>query len=838
METNARVSTTPAGVSMESIARQLRFAARKLARAPLFTATAVLTLALGIGANTAIFSVVNGVLLKPLPYEEPEELLGLWNTAPGLDFEILNQSAALYFTYRSEAQTLDDVAMWASRGGQITGVEEPEEVEALLVTDGFFPVLGVGAVVGRTFSAIDDAPGAPPTAMLSYGYWQRAFGGDPNALGRTVTMNGTSREIIGVAPQGFTFLDTDPEIFYPAGFNEAETMMGQFSYQMIGRMKPGVSIEQVTTETDRLARVAVDRYPGPVTQPMLDQAGFGTVNRPLKEDLVGNVRNVLWVLLGTVGMVLLIACANVANLFLVRAEGRVRDVAVRTALGADRREITGQFLAESVLLSLLGGAVGVLLAFVGLRVLRAMGPGELPRLEQVGVDPTVLLFTVLVSLVAGVVFGLVPLLRYGRPDLVPALKEGGRGGSAGRERRRMQGSLVVAQIALAMVLLIGSGLMIRSFQALRNVDLGLDAPEEMLMFRVAIPSATKPGVDETVEAFRQMENALKAIPGVTAVGTINGAPLGGNQSNDPVFLEGAPLAEGELPPIRRFTNVMPGYFDAMGIPLVAGRDLDWPDLSERRLVVVVSENFALENWESPQAALGKRVSAINISGGEPVWHEIVGVVGDVHMNGLDQEAPGTMYWPLVQGDLYGQGTELRRSVTFAVRANPAVLPTLLPRAQEAIWSVERVPLAGATTMVARVKRSMARTSFTLVMLLIAAGVALVLGTIGIYGVISYAVSQRTREIGVRMALGAQQGDVSQMVLRQGLVLAGIGVVVGVFAAVGLSRLIQSLLFGVEAMDLPTYGAVALTLAMVAALASWLPARRAAGVDPAVTLREE
>jgi len=823
---------------MESVTRQFRFAIRKLLRAPLFSITAIVTLAVGIGANTAIFSVVNGVLLKPLPYDEPGQLIGLWNTAPGLNFDILNQSPATYLTYRADTQTLEDVALWATRSAQITGIDEPEQVEALLVTDGFFPTLRAGTALGRSFSAEDDSPGAPPTAMLSYGYWQRAYGGANDVLGRTITMNGTTREIIGIAPEGFSFLDTDPEIFYPPRFDPAEVMMGQFSYQMIGRMQPGVALEQVTPEIERLARTAVDRYPGPVTHTMLDQANFGTINRPLKEDLVGNVRGVLWVLLGTVGMVLLIACANVANLFLVRAEGRVRDVAVRTALGADRREIVGQFLAESVLLSVLGGLVGVMLAFGGLSLLRAIGPGELPRLDQISVDPAVLGFTLLITLVAGVLFGIVPLLRYGRPDLVPALKEGGRGGSAGRDRRRMQGSLVVAQIALAMVLLIGSGLMIRSFQALRNVDPGFEAPKEMFVFSVSIPSAARPGPEETVEAFRQMQESLNAIPGVISVGAINGAPLSGNESNDPIFREDAPVAEGELPPIRRFTYVLPGYFDAMGIPLVAGRDLEWSDLVDQRGLVVVSEAFARENWNEPQRALGQRVSALNIEGGAPVWQEIIGVVGDVHIDGLDQEPPTTMYWPIILPDMYGLGTELRRGVTFIVRANEAVLPTLLPQAQAAIWSVERVPLAGVTTMDVQVRRSMARTSFTLVMLLIAAGVALLLGTIGIYGVISYAVSQRTREIGVRMALGAQRGDVSQMVLRQGLVLAGLGVVVGFVGSLGLSRAMSSLLFGVQPIDAPTYGMVALTLALVAGLASWMPARRAAGVDPAVTLREE
>lgn len=824
---------------MDRLSRHLKLAARKLLRAPLFTITAAITLAIGIGANTAIFSVVNSVLLKALPYEQPDRLVGLWNTAPGLGFDILNQAPASYLTYRADTRTLEDIGLWASNGAQITGLDQPEQVETLMVTDGFFPTLGVGTAVGRTFSAEDDAFGAAQTVMLSHAYWQRTFGGDPDVIGRTLTMNGTPREIIGVAPAGFTFLDRTPEVFFPAAFNESEVQMGNFSYQLFARMKPGVTIEQVDAELTQLMNVAIDRYPGPVTHSMLEQAQFATVTRPLKEDLVGDVRPVLLVLLGTVGMVLLIACANVANLFLVRAEGRTRDVAVRTALGADRGEIARQFLSESVLLGLAGGAAGIVLAFGGLKLLTALGPAQLPRLAQIGLDPTALGFTLIVSIVAGLLFGIVPLLRYGRPDLVPSLKEGGRGGGAGRDRRRAQNVLVIAQVALALVLLVGSGLMIRSFQALRNVDPGFDDPEQVFTFRVAIPSAAVPDADETVQMFQQMESALRNIPGVRSVGTTSALPMNGMSSNDALFVEDDPVAEGELPPIRRMNWVLPGYFETMGIPMIAGRDVEWTDLYDRQPVVVVSENFARENWQDPRMAVGKRVAVINITGGAPVWQEIVGVVGDVHADGLDQPPPAAAYWPVVQGNLYGEGEELRRGLAFAVRAEPGAIPTLLPRVQEAIWSVSSsVPLARVRTLGQIVDDSMARTSFALVMLGIAAAVALLLGAIGIYGVISYTVSQRTREIGVRMALGAEQNAVAGMVVRQGTTLAGLGVVVGLIAAFGLSRLMNSLLYGVEAIDVPTYAAMAVTLSAVAVLASWFPARRAAGVDPAVTLREE
>lgn len=823
---------------MDSFARHARIAFRKLARSPLFAATAMLTLAVGIGANSAIFSVVNGVLLKPLPYDEPEALLGLWNTAPGLGFDELNQSPATYLTYRADTETLEDVALWAGRSAQITGLDEPEQVDAMLVTDGFFPVLRAGTAAGRVFAAEDDQPGAAQTVVISHGYWQRAFGGDPGVVGRSLTVNGNPFEIIGVIEEGFSFLDREPEVYYTPRFDPAEVIMGNFSYQLFARMKPDVTVEQVDAELGRLVRTAVDRYPGPVTHSMFDQARFATVTRPLKEDVVGDVRPVLWVLLGTVGMVLLIACANVANLFLVRAEGRTREVAVRTALGADRKDIAGQFLGESVVLGLAGGAGGVLLAFGGLRLLRALGPGDLPRIDQIGIDGTVLGFTLAISVLAGVLFGLVPLLRYGAPDLVPSLKEGGRGGSAGRTRRRAQHGLVIAQMALALVLLVGSGLMIRSFQSLRSVDPGFEAPEQLMTFRVTIPSSNIESPQGTIEAFRQMEERLGAIPGVEQVGSVTGLPMGGFNSNDPVFIEGDDVPQGELPPIRRFQWMLPGYIDAMGIPLLAGRDLDWVDLNEQRNVVVVSENFARENWQDPRIAIGKRVSAINVGGGEVIWHEIVGVVGDVREDGLDQDAPATMYWPAIQSDMYGEGTELRRSLVFVMRMQPGTMEGVMPQAQAAIWGVQRVPLAQVRTVESLVDRSLARTSFTLVMLGIAAAVALLLGAIGIYGVISYAVSQRTREIGVRMALGAERGQVSAMVVKQGLVLAGLGVVIGLAAALGVSRVMSSLLFGISPLDVPTYAAVAGVLSAVAIFASWLPARRAAGVDPAVTLREE
>ena len=823
---------------MQDFARDVRLALRQLFRTPLFTVTALVTLAVGIGANTAIFSVVNAVLLKPLPFQDPDGLIALWHEAPGLDFTQLNQSPATYLTYRSDSELLEDIALWDNTAVQVTGGEQPEQLPALLVTDGFFPLLGIQAAVGRVIGPADDAPGAPRTAMISHDYWERSFDADPDVVGTTLSINGNPVEIIGVLPSGFRFLRFDPDVVYPPRFDPAEVMMGQFSYQAFGRLRPGVTPEQVALELDRLLPVAVERYPGPVTMTMLQQARFAALVWPLKEDLVGNVRTVLWVLLGTVAMVLLIASANVANLFLVRAEGRVRQVALQTALGADRGTVARSFLSESVVLGVLGGILGTGLAMVGLGFLRGMAASQLPRLDQVGLDGTVLAFTLAISVLSGVLFGLFPLLRYGRPDLAATLKEGGRGGH-GKERHRARNTLVVAQVALALVLLVGSGLMIRSFQALRQVDPGFTGAEELMTLRVYIPSTVMDDPVEVAAGHEQILRNLQAIPGVVAAGASSSVTMDGYDSNDPLWARDIAVPEGQLPPIRRFKWILPGYFGTMGNPIVAGRDLSWDDIHSRRPVVVVTENLAREMWQEPGRALGKQVSTLTLDGTPGVWREVVGVVGDIHDDGLSEDAVPTVYWPQTMSDFQGEDVFAMRSMNFVMRAGPGVLPTLLPRAQDAVWSVSAsLPLADVTTQQERLDESLARTSFILVLLGIAAAVALLLGSVGIYGVISYAVSQRTREIGVRMALGAERGAVAGMMLRQGLVLAAVGIVVGAVAALGLTRLMSSLLYGVDPVDLPTFGAVGLTLAAVAAVASWLPARRAAAVDPAVTLREE
>ncbi len=817
---------------------EMRYALRRLARSPLFTVTAVITLAVGIGANTAIFSVVNGVLLKPLPYPDPDRLVSVRNTAPGLGFHDLPESPAVYFTLRSDADLLDDLALYFDSRASITGLERPERVETLAVTDGLLPILGVRPILGRAFTREDDAPGAPLTVILGWGYWQRAFGGAPDVLGRSLNVNGEPREIIGVLPRDFHFRSYDPAVLYPLQFDPADVFMGNFSYQGVARLKPGVTPGQAAAEVDALLPVATQRFPGPLTQSMMDQARLASLVRPLKESVVGNVRTVLWILLATVGMVLLIACANVANLFLVRAEGGAHEVAVRSALGAGRGRLASHFLTESVVLGLAGGALGLLLAWGGLRLLLALVPsGNLPRVHEIGLDPAVLGFALGVSLLAGFLFGLIPLLRFGRPDLAGSLKEAGRGGGAGRGRSRARNALVVAQVALALVLLVASGLMIRTFRSLREVDPGFRDPARVFTFGINIPEGLVDDPAQVALTHEQIVHQLEGIPGVEAVGAVSSLPLSGSGTSDPVWVRDFPVEEGQLPAVRRLKWAAPGYFDAMGMRVLAGRAMTWADVATRAPVAVVTADFAREYWDSPAAAVGRYIGSGTM--GERTWREVVGVIGEVRDDGLEQDPVAVVYWPMAMNDYWDQPLLVPTSLVYTVRARADAMPGLLPRVQKAVWTVNpNLPLAEPRPMSRVLERSLARTTFTLVMLALTAAVALLLGAVGLYGVVSYSVTQRTREIGVRMALGAASADVSRMVVREGMVLVATGLVLGAAAAVALTRFMRSLLHGVAPVDPITYFAVATLLAAVAVLASWLPAHRAAATDPVHALHQE
>jgi predicted permease len=820
---------------MRFLPARLRRVGRRLLRAPLFSAVAILTLAVGIGANAAIFSVVNGVLLKPLPFDAPDRLVGVWHTAPGINIPLLNQGPTNYFVYRDESRTFTDFALWDGTSVSITGTGEPERVQALLVTDGLLGLLGVDPAAGRAFAREDDQPGAPDRVMLTHAFWQRRFGGDPAAVGRMLMVDGKPHEIIGVLPERFRFLDRKPQLLMPFRFNRAEIHVGNFSYQGIARLKPGATIEQANADVARMLPMTIERFPLPpgFSRQMFDDARIGPRVRPLAEDVIGDVGQMLWILLGTVGLVLLIACANVANLFLVRAEGRQQELAIHAALGAGWRRITWELLSESLTLAVLGGLLGLALAYGGIRALAAIAPAGLPRVEEITIDPAVLLFTAAISLAAGLLFGLIPVLRFARPRLAHALKEGGRLSSAGRARHRARNTLVVIEIALAVVLLVASGLMVRTFQAMQRVDPGFTEPADVLTLRVAVPESLAAGDVEAVRMHEQIAQRIAQVPGVRSVGVTSDITMDGNDSNDPIFVEDFPIPEGRIPPIRRYKWIGEGYFETMGNPIVAGRALEWRDSYTLAPVVVISENLAREFWKDPALAIGRRVRNTPSA----PWRTVVGVSGNERDDGVTRPAPTVVYWPVVVEKLWSETTTVQRSMAYVIRNERFGSPTLLREVQQAVWSVNpNLPVANVQTLEEIQSQSMAQTSFALVMLSIAAGVALLLGIVGIYGVISYVATQRTREIGIRMALGAAPHHVSALFLRHGLLLSAGGIAAGVAGAAGMTRLMSSMLFGVGTLDPVTYAAVALGLGATALLASYLPAARAARIDPSIALR--
>jgi len=822
---------------MGSFLNEAKPVVRRLMRSPMFTAITLITLAVGIGANTAIFSVLNGVLLKPLPYPNPDQLVGVWETAPGLGWTDANASPSTYFTFREENRTFQDTGIWRTDSVSVTGTGEPELVESLMVTDGTLPILGIQPIRGRWFSQKDDLPGSPGTVMLTYGYWQRKFGGDSSVLGRRIIIDGEAREVVGVMPQRFRFMNRNVTLIMPLQLDRGKTFVGNFSYLGIARLKPGVTVAQANADVARMLPMMSRKFPMPpgLSLKMFEQARLGPNLRLLKKDVVGDIGNVLWVLMGTIGAVLLIACANVANLLLVRAEGRQHELAIRSALGAGKMRIARELLLESVSLGLLGGVLGVGLAYAALRLLVAMGPSQLPRLDEISIDPIALLFTLAISLIAGILFGLIPVFKYAGPRLESALRQGGRTSSDGRERHRARSVLVVVQVSLALVLLISSGLMIRTVRALNQVQPGFTEPDQVLTLHVSIPEGAVAKPDQVVRTYNDMLEKVAAVPGVTSVSLTNSVTMDGNNSNDPIFAADKVYADEKIPPLRRYKFVSPGSFKTMGSPLLAGRDLTWADIYEHRPVVLVSESLARELWQTPTAALGKQVRE-NPKG---VWRQVIGVVGNERDNGVSEKAPTIAYWPMIVKNFWDQDLRVQRNQAFAIRSSRTGTAGLLKEVRLAIWSVNpNLPIADVRTLREIYDGSMARTSFTLVMLTIAAVMALLLGIVGIYGVISYSVSQRTREIGIRIALGAPQQNVRQMFVRQGLLLTGIGVACGVAAAVALTRLMTALLFEVSPLDPATYCAVCAVLIAAAVLASYIPARRATNIDPSDALRVE
>jgi predicted permease len=814
----------------------VKHALRRLAANPIFSLTALVTLGLAIGANALIFSVVNGVLLKPLPFASPDRLVGVWHVAPGVMAGDLNQSPATYLTYRDE-HVFEDIGMWADGAASVTGRGEPERVDSLSVTDGTLPLLGVRPALGRIFTPEDDAPGSAPTVLLSHDYWLRVFGGSPTAIGQSLVIDGEPTQVIGVLPQGFRFLREHPALVLPFRLDRAKVFVGNFSYQGLARLKPGTTIAQASADMARLIPGIPDRFPMPpgFSREMYKETRLAPNVRPLKQDVVGNIGNMLWVLLGAVGIVLLVACANIANLFLVRAEGRQQELAIRSALGASRGQVIGELLAEAFTLSAGAGLLGLALAYGGLRLLLALNPSQLPRLDEIALDPIVIGLVLLASAGAALLFGLIPVAKYANPQVSTTLKEGGRGSSDGRERHRARHTLVVAQVALALVMLVGSGLMLRTFVAMRDVQPGFAAPDEVFTMRIAIPDTVVKDPLQAAATHEQILRRIEALPGVTSVGLASSMPMDGINSNDPVWVEDKPGPEGQMPPIRRYKWVTPNFFGTVGTPLVAGRDISWDDMQTRRPVAVVSESLAREYWGGAPAALGRR---IRNSPTNP-WREVVGVVGDVRDDGVTKGAVPTVYWPMTMKDFWESEDFVQRWMSYAIRTPRVRTAGFIKDVQQAVWGVNpNLPLARPRTLGAIYDQSMAETTFALVIIGIAAGVTLLLGLVGLYGVIAYIVAQRRREVGIRMALGAGGSDVQRMFVWRGLQLAGIGLAVGIGVALAVTRGLSSILFGVSPFDPVTYAVVVLVLALVALVATWLPARQASLVDPAVALRAE
>jgi predicted permease len=813
---------------------------RSLARMPGFTAVAVLTLALGIGANTAVFSVIEGVLLKPLPYANADELVTIDHAAPGVKIEHAGSAPFLYFTYREDGRVFQDVGMWTTGTMSLTGLAKPEEVPTLFVTDGILPMLGARPMLGRLISKTDDAPGGPETVMLSAGYWRSKFGGDRSAVGRILMLDSRPHQIIGVLPDSFRFLDRKISLVIPFRIDRSKVFLGQFSYSGMARLKPGTTLAQANADAARMIPISLRRFPpfpgGNVK--IFEEAHITPVIRSVKDELVGDVEKTLWVLMATIGMVLLVACANVANLLLVRADARQQELAIRAALGAGTGRLARELLLESVVLGLFGGIVGIGLAFGALRLLIALAPGNLPRMDNIAIDLPVLAFTLMLSLLSGLLFGAIPVFKYATAQLAGMLRGGGRAASASRERHRTRNVLAVAQIALALVLLVGSGLMLRTFQALRDVHPGFTRAGEVQTLRLSIPESQVKNEGAVVQMHHAIVDKVAAVPGVTSVALSSVVTMTGDGWHDPLYAQDKAYSESELPPLRLFKFVSPGFMKTIGGSLLAGRDFTWTDAYEQRPVAMVSEGLARELWNEPSAAVGKHVRPYQ----NGPWREIVGVVSDMRDDGLNKKVATAVYWPLLTtsfNDAPESQPQLARGVTVVIRSPRTGANGFVNDLSRAVWSINpNLPVSGVQTLQEIYDGSMARTSFTLVMLGIAGGMALLLGVGGLYGVISYSVAQRSREIGIRIALGAQPGAVTRMFVTHGLALAAVGVAIGLAVALSIMRLMSSLLFQVSPIDPLTYVVVSLLLVGATVVASYVPALRATTLEPSNALRAE
>ncbi|NNM34352.1 MAG: ABC transporter permease, partial [Gemmatimonadetes bacterium] len=803
--------------------RDLRGAVKGLLRRPAFTVLAAVTLAIGIGCTTAIFSVIDGVLINPLPFPESDRLVSYNYEAPGLEVNIplIPHSQEMYLHYLEEAEQLEAFTVFQNGNVNLVSGADPQQLPALFATQEYFDVLGVHPVMGRGFAVGEDRPGANTVVVLGNTLWSQTFGADPAIIGRTVEMDGVQRTVIGVMPPNALVLNE--QVILPLEIDSENPDAGSLGLIGVGRLAQGATAESADAEMQGLLMRLVEEQTDEAASSFMEDAQLAADVKPLKEMLVQDIRQALWVLLGTVGFVLLIACANVANLFLVRAESRQREQAVRTAMGATRGDVIRQYLTESVVLATLGGALGLALAAFGVRGLLALAPADLPGIVNIGIDGSVLAFTAVISVVAGLAFGMFPALGYGRKGVSGTLREGGRSATDGRERHRARSGLVIAQVALALVLLVGSGLSLRSFVALRSVDLGF-APERVMTFRYTLPRAEYGSHEEVRDFHRMLTERLAAMPGAQHVGMISGLPLTDSKSATPMEAVDNPYPPDQLAPMVETREATPGYFETMGIDIVEGRALEWTDQANEFRGVVVSRALARGYWPE-RSALGQLIRA---QGDTLAW-QVVGVAEDVRFDAVADEPLPMIYRPIVLGAPSAPVAVNSVDAVVRVAGNPMDAITL---ARDVLSGLDpRLPMISPNSLQEVVNRSMMTTSFTVLLLGIAAGIALLLGTVGIYGVISFIVSRKTQEIGVRIALGAPASAVLKEVVGQGMRLALVGVFLGLAGAWVLSRAMESLLYGVPATDPWTFGSTAAFLALIALTATWVPARRAAQIDP-------
>jgi putative ABC transport system permease protein len=813
---------------MLAMIQDLRYAFRLLAKTPAFTLVAVVTLALGIGANTAIFSVVNAVLLKPLPYRQPEGLVQFWETNPIKGWTQNVLAPANFFDWQEQSNSFEGMAAYIGSDTkaaglsdlQLTGNGEPEHVKGLFVTGNLFDVLGAQPALGRTLREEETWEGHSRVVVLSNGLWRRRFAADPAIVGKTISMNGRDVEVVGVMPVGFYFPSSDVELYCPTGWNKSQMAQVRRAHflRAVARLKPGVTLDEARAEMSAIASRLEQQYPATNTQ-------MGVGLGPLKEWIVSDARPALLIFLAAVGLVLLIACANVANLMLVRAASRTREIAIREALGASRIRVIRQLLIESMLLALVGGVVGLLLALWGSDALRSLDPGNIPRLDEVNLDLRVLAFTLALTALTTLIFGLAPALENSKPDLTTSLKEGGQKGIVGSHRGRVRNAFVVSEVALSLVLVIAAGLMVKSFWRLQRVDPGF-TPENLLTVNISLPGARYPQGADGIRFYSQLCDRLKSLPGVNSVGATSRLALRGAEWTSDFSIEGRP--PDEYGKEVRHKSITPEYFDAMKIPLIAGRRFEQNDTQDSSPVIIINEALARRHF-GDEDAIGRRLS-FSRPWEKPLWRTIVGVVKDEKQDGLRVEPLPEIYQPFAENP--------RSNMTVVIRTGDQ--PTKIisaVRHEIAALDKDLAPFDMQTGEQV-VSGSMERDRFAMVLLAVFAGVAIILAAVGIYGVMSYSVSQRTHEIGVRMALGAQTRDITALIVGDGLKLTLVGLMTGIMSAFGLTRLMTSLLYGVSATDPLTFIEISLWLGAVSLLASYMPARRATKVDPLVSLRYE